>query len=155
MKKYISYSLILILSLSLLGCAKPIHYHDKAPKDELAFLETISENDDQIKIFKINGEKTENSWRGGAADYYVKYGKITIGIKYRNDSEYATASTSLTFSTLPNKTYKISSDLDIDSDNVTIKVTQDSNLLTEKTVELRYQSTPDPAIPVYIPVIIY
>ena len=150
MKKIISFFIISTLSLVLGGCVNTVHYPDNAvEKDKLAFLDTISKGDDHITILRINGKASGDWWNGPVGDHYVKYGKIQIKVQYHNNTENYVAYTSLTFNTVAGKTYKVSSSVDYDEDEVTISVTENGKVLTKKTVSLIIQE-----IPIMIPIII-
>jgi len=137
MKKIISYFLIYIIYLSFAGCANTIHYPDNVPKKELAFLDTMSTNDAYVTITNINGEYPGDAWNGSEGDHYVRYGKTHIRVTYyeRHIPNY-TAYLSLSFNTLPGHTYKISSTVDAEEDEVTIKVTDKGKIMTKKTATL-------------------
>lgn len=143
MKKLISITIFILLT----GCANTIHYHDEVPQNQLSFLETVSKNDSHITILRINSKKAGNGWSGSAGDYYVKYGDMNIFVQYHNNENLTIAQTSLSFKTLPQRTYKIFSTTN--GADVTFSVTENGNLLTTKTVKLRSQNV-HMNIPLYL-----
>lgn len=138
MRELVSIFGTMVFVFLFVGCgASTIHFHDKAPKNQLAFLDTMHENDNHVTILKINGKKAGNKWDGSVGDHYVKYGKMTIFVQHHNNSYKTIGATELTFSTKPMKTYHISSY--VKDAYIVFNVIENGKIITTKSIEVRYQ----------------